>query len=633
MQEMGSVREVDQTLAWTLMAEFARLQLIVGEDFTKSLLALHSDLEASCEALMSDIVRTIDLHPNDPAARQVKAALQTFQQSTSMKVTLPLMQLEAARGDMEFMRSHLRELSLQTESRELIGTLSQKLTDHASCVQELVQVPELAEEEVSLQVIIGLGAHQPLEANFFPGILEGSVGRLSLVPPSIINPPTSVREGVACHWAAALREAIQRTEGRDIDLGQVTSTMVPHRLHLDYNLDFQNRRVDDVAPTLTTPLLSGLVGNLHQFERPGVPGEPASFKADENLWSHGRVPPKPDLPGPSHDEGIASKRPASEGEAQGTEPPGQEESHQDQPPMESDQDDITEIVISGDDDTTIQEPQGSSTPRSELDQCWKRSPEDQSLHPSPPKKRATRQEEKSMPQWEAALPRGVKEEDILQKRYETFTMDNNWVQRVRRSLLGLEDGATPSKEDINTSERFVPRAAASEPEPPEVVANHWLPILQEQGYLAECHPDKFTAAEDWVPLYTSEGLEKHLPAALSTFVSTELPSLTAMVPPQIRVGMDKEFLLTSFHRHECLVRQSINIGGKRRQLAFCPYCGVVNENSETALSHMRKHLDLLFVSGGCYAKSFPHWQALNKHMRTMCQAVSAIREKARAPRK
>ena len=76
--KMGSVQEVDRTLARTLMAEFVRLQLIVGEDFTKSLLALRSDLEAYSEALMSNIVRTIDLHPNDPVACQVKAALQTF---------------------------------------------------------------------------------------------------------------------------------------------------------------------------------------------------------------------------------------------------------------------------------------------------------------------------------------------------------------------------------------------------------------------------------------------------------------------------------------------------------------------------------------------------------------------------
>ena len=170
----------------------------------------------------------------------------------------------------------------------------------------------------------------------------------------------------------------------------------------------------------------------------------------------------------------------------------------------------------------------------------------------------------------------------------------------------------------------------SEPEPPEVVANHWLPILREHGHLVECHPDKFTAAEDWVPLYTPEGLQKYLLVALSAFVSTGPPSLTAVVPPEIRVGTDKEFLLTNFHRHECLVRQYINIGGRHRQLAFCPYCGVVNE---TALSHVKKHLNLLFVCGGCYAKSFPHGQALNKHMKAMCHSVSAIREKARAPRK
>ena len=187
------MREVDRTLAQTLMAEFARLQLIVGEDLTKSLLALCSDLEASSEALVSDIVRTIGLHPNDPAAHQVKVVLQTFQQSTSMKVTLPLMELEVAHGDMEeFMWSHLQELSWQTESRELIGVLSQKLANHASWVQELVQALELMEEEVPLQVIIGLGAQIPLEANFFPGILEGLAGRLSLAHPGVLNPPTSV---------------------------------------------------------------------------------------------------------------------------------------------------------------------------------------------------------------------------------------------------------------------------------------------------------------------------------------------------------------------------------------------------------------------------------------------------------
>ena len=131
------------------MAKFARLQLIVGEDFTKSLIALRTDLEASCEVLMSDIARTLDLHPDDPASRQVKAALHKFQQTTSLKVNMPLMELEAACDDMEeFMWSRLQEISSQTESRELIGELSLKLATHTS--RELVQVPELTEGEVSL---------------------------------------------------------------------------------------------------------------------------------------------------------------------------------------------------------------------------------------------------------------------------------------------------------------------------------------------------------------------------------------------------------------------------------------------------------------------------------------------------
>ena len=198
MHEMGSMWELDQTLAQTLMAKSARLQLIIGEDFSKSLIALCTDLEASCEVLMSDIVRTLNLHPDDPGSHQVKATLQRFQQATSLKVNLPLMELEAAHEDMEeFLRSCLREISSQTESWELIEELSWMLLAHASRVRELVQVPELAEVEVPLQVLIGLAMDQPLEANFFPGILEGLAGRLSLVPPGVTDPPTSVRAGMS----------------------------------------------------------------------------------------------------------------------------------------------------------------------------------------------------------------------------------------------------------------------------------------------------------------------------------------------------------------------------------------------------------------------------------------------------
>ena len=201
----------------------------------------------------------------------------------------------------------------------------------------------------------------------------------------------------------------------------------------------------------------------------------------------------------------------------------------------------------------------------------------------------------STPHQEEALPKGVKLEDILPKRYDTLSGDKEWAQRVRCSLLGLETGTTPSKEDINSSKWFTPRATSGETEPPEIIADHWLLILREEGLLTECPPDQFTSKPGWVLLHTKESLTKHLPTALSAFSGSGAPSLMAVVPPKHPGSSDKEFLLTSFHRHGSLARQSLNIKGKWRQLAFCPYCGVINENANTALSHVCKHLDLLFV--------------------------------------
>ena len=179
--------------------------------------------------------------------------------------------------------------------------------------------------------------------------------------------------------------------------------------------------------------------------------------------------------------------------------------------------------------------------------------------------------------------------------------------------------------EIESSSHFRLRTAASETELPEVVVEHWLPILREEGLLVECPPDQFTAPVDWIPLYTRDGLQKYLPAALSAFPTQGVPSLIAIVQPKLPVGTDKEFLLCNFHCHGYLVRQSFSLEGRRRQLAFSLYCGVINENSDMALSHVRKHLDLQFVCGGCFSRSFHNGLTLNKHMKA-CASVTTIRD-------
>ena len=79
---------------------------------------------------------------------------------------------------------------------------------------------------------------QPVEAIFFPGILDGLTGRLNLMPPGVVDPPTSAGADMSRRWAATLREAVMRNEGRDIDLEQATPNVVHPGLHLDYDLDF-----------------------------------------------------------------------------------------------------------------------------------------------------------------------------------------------------------------------------------------------------------------------------------------------------------------------------------------------------------------------------------------------------------
>ena len=280
-------------------------------------------------------------------------------------------------------------------------------------------------------------------------------------------------------------------------------------------------------------------------------------------------------------------------------------SQRDSPVLEVDPEEVAEVIVSDDKDLDLilEVPPTVSTPANEPAPRRKRGVDDQDSPSPPSRKRTTKEEGMSTPFQEEALPKGVRLKDILPKRYDTLSGDNEWVQQVRCSLLGLETGTIPSKEDINSSQRYTPRAVAWETEPPEIITDHWLLILQEEGLLTQCPPDKFTSKPDWVPLSTKESLTKHLPAALSTFSGSGAPSLTAVVPPQFPGGTDKEFLLTSFHRCGSLVRQSLNIEGKRRQLAFCPYCGIINKNANTALSHVRKHLDHLFVCRGCHTKS------------------------------
>ena len=349
-----------------------------------------------------------------------------------------------------------------------------------------------------------------------------------------------------------------------------------------------------MAPVLMPALLSGLAGNIVGLERPRATPLLASFEAKGSTKGFTRG--APDIRGMSQ---------------------------QDSPIPDVNPEDITEIVIDDSDDLdkTIEElqaPIGEPAPSKK----WGR--DEPASSSSPSKKCVTQEGETSAPPLGDDLPKGVRLEDILPKWYNTLCSDHPWVHKVRCSLLGLEARTMPSREDIDSSPWFVPQATCKDSEPPDVITEHWLPTLREEVLLMECPPDQFTTKPGWVPLYTPDSLTKYLPVALSAFSGAAPPSLSVVVPPPHSGGLSREFLLTNFHRHACLVRQSLMVGGKRRQLAFCPYCGIINENADTAFSHVRKHLDLLSVCGACHIKSYINGHAVQRHMTYQCVSAMAM---------
>ena len=73
--------------------------------------------------------------------------------------------------------------------------LSSRITDHRSRVHQVLPSEPLRHAEVAQLVMVGMATDRPLKSNFFPGLLEGLLGRLGIVASGESKSPTSSREG------------------------------------------------------------------------------------------------------------------------------------------------------------------------------------------------------------------------------------------------------------------------------------------------------------------------------------------------------------------------------------------------------------------------------------------------------
>ena len=262
VQEMGFIREIDQALSKSLMVEFLRLKLITEDDLSTTLRTWQADMEATTEEFLRDVdavTHTSTTLPSKNAA--VKAALHKYREVAKLKLVLPLTQLDAAREEMEkFIQFCLEELQSQQETKNLVGELSSRITNHQGRVRRLLSSEPLRHPKV---------VDRPLESNFFPGLLEGLLGRLGIAAPGEGNPPTSSREGAGRLWSSAVCKAISRIEQKEMEIPGTAGLL--QCLDLRYEEDFLEKRSHQIPAVFSDPLFIPSMANaVYKVVKPPV---------------------------------------------------------------------------------------------------------------------------------------------------------------------------------------------------------------------------------------------------------------------------------------------------------------------------------------------------------------------------
>ena len=214
-------------------------------------------------------------------------------------------------------------------------------------------------------------------------------------------------------------------------------------------------------------------------------------------------------------------------------------------------------------------------------------------------------------------------EVVLSKaRFKLYQKDLPEVQDILAQILRLDEGDEVTQEVLDSSPTFRLRWAADETCSPAVIGTHWIDYLDNKGHIAQCKPHDFKFEGKWLPLYTRAGIMRHV-SGLSSLLKTQGDNpLIAVVPPDMLFQSEREYVIHQLHEADCLSRVTIYYGeSQQKQLAFCPCCEVMNENSTTAYSHARKHLGITFLCGGCYSKLYRVPQHLSQHMKSCCPCL------------
>ena len=497
----------------------------------------------------------------------------------------------------KFIQSRLEELRSQHETKNLIGELSSRIMDHRGRVRQLLRSEPLRHPEVVPLVLVGMAADRPLESNFFPGLLEGLLGSLGIAASGEGNPPTSSREGAGHAWSTAVCEAISQIEQKEVEPPGAVG--LPPDLDLHYEEDFLERRRHQIPPILLDPIfIPNMAKAVVKVVKP-----PVVLKALPSASSC-EVPSTPHQPEDGGPELVVSK---PEESAPSTSQLSQQVQEQISGASDTDSGKADEPI------PEEEQPRRSLKVKLPLG-LLKRS---HKAMTSSSKDGATPSKVRKETEAEASTLIGPSEAALRKARFELYKKDLPEVQEVRARILGLDEGEEVTQEALDSSPAFHLRRAANETRLPMVIGAHWIDHLDNEGRIAKCKPHYFKFEDEWLPLYTRAGVTRHV-SSLSSLLNTQGDSpLIAIIPPDMLFQSEREYVIHQLHEADCLSRVTIYYGeNQRKQIAFCPYCRVMNENSVTTYSHARKHLGITFLCGGSYGKLYKVPQHLSQHMKS-----------------
>ena len=247
-----AVRQVDRILVELLMAQFTRVNQLMGADLNTSLQELSTVIEMSGGILLEELKTALGPTLSNLVPYNLQRVMESRNLHLYMSVTKVLVFLDCVRREgRDFLEDLTKSLQTDEELKKLLTALSKWISAFEDHIWELALSKELAEEEVALRVNMALTATRPIIGNYFNGVLEGLVGSLGIKIHEDEDPPCSTQEGLEKHLAEELKQlsvsapSLEGCESRG--------------LHVRYSLQYADHEKGPSVPALSSTALPNLL--------------------------------------------------------------------------------------------------------------------------------------------------------------------------------------------------------------------------------------------------------------------------------------------------------------------------------------------------------------------------------------